>query len=273
MKRVVLALSALAATFAVAAAAVIYGGLYDISATDQHLAPTYRILDTAMRRSIARRAVEIVVPPLDAPPMLERGLALYDAHCVQCHGGPGIAPEPFALGLTPAPANLAHTAREWPAAEIYWVVRNGIKMTGMPAWQFRLAEADLWAVVAFVEKLPELSPRDYDELTEARAPPPHKEMPVRHESDPERGKTAMQQYACVTCHRIPGLVGPNAPVGPPLDGIGSRTYIAGVLRNEPDNMIHWLRAPQEVNAASAMPDLGVSEQDARDIAAYLATLD
>jgi len=155
MKRGLLALSATAATLAVAATAVIYGGLYDISATDQHLAPTYRILDVAMRRSIARRAAEIVVPPLDAPPMLERGLSLYDAHCVQCHGAPGVAPEPFALGLTPAPANLAHTAREWPPADLYWVVRNGIKMTGMPAWQFRLAEAP-WAVVAFVEKLPEL---------------------------------------------------------------------------------------------------------------------
>lgn len=272
MKTLVLALSAIAATAAVAAAAVIYGGLYDISATDQHLAPTYRVLDVAMRRSIARRAADIAVPPLDEPSILERGLALYDAHCVQCHGAPGVAPEPFALGLTPAPANLAHTARAWPPADIYWVVRNGIKMTGMPAWQFRLAEADLWAVVAFVEKLPELSPRDYRARTAALEPGRPAEMPVRDRPDAERGKTAMQQYACLTCHRIPGLVGPHAPVGPPLDGIGSRTYIAGVLRNEPDNMIHWLRAPQAVNAASAMPDLGVSEQDARDIAAYLATL-
>ena len=272
MKKLLLALGALIVIGAVAAATVIYGGLYDISAVDQHLAPTYRILDTSMRRSIARRAADLVVPPLDGTATMERGLALYGAHCVQCHGAPGVAPEPFALGLTPVPANLAHTARAWPAADIYWAVRNGIKMTGMPAWQFRLDDDDLWAVVAFVETLPELSPQDY-RARAANAPPHrHEEMPLRERPDAERGKTAMQQYACVTCHRIPGLVGPNAPVGPPLDGIGSRTYIAGVLRNEPGNMVRWLRSPQEVDPLSAMPDLGVGEQDARDIAAYLATL-
>lgn len=269
MKKLLVTLSVLAA---IAAATVIYGGLYDISATDQHLAPTYRILDTAMRRSIARRAANIAVPPLDGRATLERGLALYDAHCVQCHGAPGVAPEPFALGMTPSPANLAHTARAWPAADIYWAVRNGIKMTGMPAWEFRLADDDLWAIVAFVEKLPELSPRDYRALMADAKPHRHEPVPVRDRPDPERGKTAMQQYACVTCHKIPGVVGPDAPVGPPLDGMGTRTYIAGVLRNEPENMVRWLRSPQEVSPLSAMPDLEVGEQDARDIAAYLARL-
>jgi len=72
----------------------------------------------------------------------------------------------------------------------------------------------------------------------------------------------------VTCHRIPRARRPERAGRTAADGIGSRTYIAGVLRNEPDNMIHWLRAPQDINPASAMPDLGVGEQDARDFAAY-----
>jgi cytochrome c2 len=79
-------------------------------------------------------------------------------------------------------------------------------------------------------------------------------------------------YACASCHRIPGITGPESPVGPPLEHIASRTILGGVIPNTPENMIRWIRAPQEVTPLTAMPDLGVSERDAVDIAAYLATL-
>jgi cytochrome c2 len=88
----------------------------------------------------------------------------------------------------------------------------------------------------------------------------------------QRGRVAIQQYACPTCHEIPGIRGPEAQVGPPLDGIAERIYLAGVLLNTPAHMIEWLRHPQEVKPLSAMPDLGVTERDARDIATYLYTL-
>jgi mono/diheme cytochrome c family protein len=271
MKRVALAVAALAAAAGLAGAGVVASGLYDVSATDQHLAPTYHLLDFAVRRAIKWRAAAIAVPPLDET-AIAHGVTLYRDHCLQCHGAPGVAPEPFALGLLPAPSNLAHPAREWPAAEIYWVVRNGLKMTGMPAWRFRLSDAELWALVAFVKKLPELSPTDYRAL--AAGPKPRRAEAARAHAaaNAQRGRTALLQYACVTCHRIPGVVGANAPVGPPLDGFATRSFIAGVLRNEPEQLMRWLRSPHEVAPASAMPDLGVSEQDALDIAAYLATL-
>lgn len=82
----------------------------------------------------------------------------------------------------------------------------------------------------------------------------------------------MQQYACVSCHVIPGVVAASNPVGPSLAAIGSRKYLAGVLPNTPDNMVRWLRAPQEVAPTTAMPDLGVTQADARDMAAFLETL-
>jgi mono/diheme cytochrome c family protein len=171
--------------------------------------------------------------------------------------------------MTPVPANLAYTAREWPAAELFWVIREGIKMTGMPAWKFRMVDADLWAVVAFLRQMPRLSPAQYQAMKSA-AVEPGKDSPGK--PDLERGRRAINQYACVTCHAIPGVVGPNAPVGPPLERIGARGFLGGVLPNTPENMVRWLRAPQEVNPRTAMPDLGVSERDARDIAAYLSTL-
>jgi cytochrome c1 len=92
------------------------------------------------------------------------------------------------------------------------------------------------------------------------------------EPSARRGKQAINQYACVTCHAIPGIVGPNAPVGPPLAGVGSRLMLGGVLPNSPENMARWLRQPQKVAPLTAMPDLDVTERDARDIAAYLSTL-
>lgn len=256
----------------------VYAGVYNVAATEQHTAPVFWLLDAAQRRSIQQRAREITVPPLSDRAMIERGVRLYRDNCVQCHGAPGVAPDAFALGLTPLPANLALTVREWKQpAELYWVVKYGIKMSGMPAWEYRLDDADLWAVVAFLKTLPTLAPHDYREIArgagnpeqaaDSPAPPS-----IPGDGDPRRGKTALSQYACSTCHQIPGVTGARNPVGPPLDRIATRKYLAGVLPNVPQNMIRWLRSPQAVDPRTAMPDLGVSERDARDIAAYLATL-
>jgi mono/diheme cytochrome c family protein len=266
MKHVAAALAA-AALAAVAVATGLYAGWYDVSATDPHLAPTYRLLDGAMRRSVGARAARIATPPLDDDRLVARGLAHYRAHCVQCHGAPGVAPEPFALGMAPVPANLAYTGGAWRPAELYWVTRHGLKMTGMPAWQYRLSDDDIWAVVAFLRVLPRLSPPDYQAL---QAPAVGRAEPDdAGGADPERGRTAIHQYACATCHLIPGIVGANAPVGPPLDGLADRVLLVGRLPNSRDNLAGWLRAPQALKPGSAMPDLGVTERDARDIAAYL----
>ena len=90
--------------------------------------------------------------------------------------------------------------------------------------------------------------------------------------DVDRGRVAIRQYGCQTCHVIPGVTGADALVGPPLNGIASRAYIGGVLSNSSDHMILWLRDPQAFEPLSAMPALGLTDDDARDIAAYLYTL-
>lgn len=255
---------------AAAAAALVYSGIYDVSANDQHLWPTYWTLRAAMERSIEVRARRLQVPPLDDAQRMARGFGLYREHCVRCHGAPGVAPEPFALGLLPVPENLTLVARQRSSAEIYWTVKNGLKMTGMPAWEYRLSDEAMWDVVAFVKQLPLLSPAEYAALKPA-APKPEEGAPTP--PDAKRGKKALQQYACVTCHEIPGVVGSNSPVGPSLAHLAKRTFIAGVLPNTPDNMARWISGPQEVKPGNAMPDLGVRVRDAKDIAAFLGTLD
>jgi cytochrome c2 len=92
------------------------------------------------------------------------------------------------------------------------------------------------------------------------------------DADPARGPALMQRYGCGACHTIPGVESARGQVGPLLSQFARRAYIAGVLRNDPDDLVRWLRAPQSVVPGNAMPDTGLGARDARDIAAYLYTL-
>jgi cytochrome c len=90
--------------------------------------------------------------------------------------------------------------------------------------------------------------------------------------DPARGHDMLRKYGCGSCHMIPGVAGANGLVGPPLAGIASRSYIAGVLPNAPENMRRWIQDPKAVDSLTAMPNVGVTAADARHITAYLYTL-
>ena len=274
--RIAASIAVAAALVCAAAAAFVYSGVYDVSATKEHLAPVYWLMERTMRRSVSVRADERTMTD-SAPQALSGGFRQYQARCVQCHGAPGIAPEEFALGMNPVPGYLVPTARNWSAAEIHWVVKHGIKMTGMPAWEYRMSEDEILQVVAFVKhRLPNLSAQQYRDLAKAlSAAQPSERTAAFGQSapgDPSAGRRAIAQHACATCHVIPGVTGATQEVGPPLGGIAGRAFIAGLLPNTTENMVYWIMFPQRVSDRTAMPDLGVKERDARDIAAYLATL-
>lgn len=86
------------------------------------------------------------------------------------------------------------------------------------------------------------------------------------------GKTTIVAYGCGKCHTIPGIHGANGVVGPPLAAVSRRTYIAGNFPNTPENLVHWVMNPQKMKPKTAMPALGLSEPQARDVTAYLYTL-
>ena len=88
----------------------------------------------------------------------------------------------------------------------------------------------------------------------------------------ERGKLAIEKYGCPSCHSIPGIRTARSKVGPPLDGIAARSYVAGVIPNSPDNLMRWIENPRAVDDKTVMPNMGVTDKDARDIATYLYTL-
>ena len=97
--------------------------------------------------------------------------------------------------------------------------------------------------------------------------------PAAVDGDPQRGRLALTQYACRACHEIPGVTGSDVQVGPSLAGLAKKRIIARSLPNTPANLAHWIRDPRAVDPATAMPVLGVTEADARDMVAYLMTLD
>lgn len=90
--------------------------------------------------------------------------------------------------------------------------------------------------------------------------------------NPDRAPAAMRRYGCTSCHTIPGVDGASAAVGPPLSAFGRRSYIAGHLSNDAQTLVRWIRRPHSLDPRTAMPEMGVTDQDARDIAAYLYTL-
>jgi cytochrome c1 len=129
-------------------------------------------------------------------------------------------------------------------------------------------------VAAFVSRLHTMSPADYAAWA-ARGEPAQCRAPGAAGGERDavaRGLAALHLYACHTCHAIPGVVGSDPQVGPPLDAFATRALIAGKLANTHDNLVEWIRRPQHFDAQTAMPDHGVTAGDASDMAAYLATL-
>ena len=140
---------------------VVYSGAYDVAATSPDEGLVGWALETAQERSVERRAKAVQVPPLEGPELLATGLVHYHEMCVTCHGAPGVPASEIGAGLNPFPPEMAEEAEELGPAELFWVVKNGIKMTGMPAFGPTHSDEELWAIVAFVETLPEMSGEEY----------------------------------------------------------------------------------------------------------------
>jgi len=151
-----------------------YFGLYNIAADVPHTQPLYWLLETVRERSVAARARDIVVPNnLDDANRISKGAGQYAEMCSSCHVAPGMKRTEISRGLYPRAPELRRQTDLTPA-EQFWIVKHGVKMTGMPAWGVTHQDELLWDVVAFVRKLPQLTPEQYETLV--RSVPKHKEL-------------------------------------------------------------------------------------------------
>jgi mono/diheme cytochrome c family protein len=259
---------------------ILLSGGFSTAATTQHFALTHRLLDLGLRISVNVRANDIAVPSLDNEPMQQRGMACYRQHCEQCHGAPALAPQPEGRGMLPIPANLAASTREWSPAALYYITKKGVRMTGMPAWEFRMSDDSIWSTIAFLKVLPTHTKSSYEQMLESTSAidcPQNTTSPEIKSSGfdlsafvaDDRGDVLLRQYACHSCHRIRGVTGPNTYVGPALTQWPQRKYIAGTLPNTHENLAKWIENPQDVNPQTLMPDLDVPPTHAREMANYL----
>jgi mono/diheme cytochrome c family protein len=140
-------------------------GVYNIGADDHHTKVVLALIEQLRDHSIAVRARSIDVPPLEDPKRVAAGAQHYSALCVGCHLAPGVSKSDIRPGLYPHPPNLAQEETQ-SAQRAFWIIRHGIKMSAMPAWGKSLDDAAIWDVVAFVRKLPDMTPATYQQLSQ-----------------------------------------------------------------------------------------------------------
>lgn len=227
-------------------------GIYDIAARVPHWAITRWFLEYSMRRAVEThsRFVEVSVPPewRAGEDAVRLGAGHFHNGCAFCHGAPGDQQRPIARSMRPAPPDLARTAPHWTAEELFWIVRNGFKYTGMPHWPAVQRTDEVWPVVAFLQRLPDLDPAEYRRLVFGGAA-----------GADEPGKPAALG-ACTGCHGDRGTTPPSR-LAPRLD-IQSKAVIMAALHQYADGS-----RPSGVMtpvAARLTPD------QARALAAYYA---
>ena len=145
---------------------IVYTGAYNVAASDMHADVVRWTFDATMHRSVANRAGGVKLPERFSEDLVSEGAEHYAESCAHCHGAPGQDPAEWSRGMRPEPPHLVEDASEWTPEEVHWIVENGIKMTGMPAFGPHHEAKTILAITAFVSQLPGLSPEDYKTLTD-----------------------------------------------------------------------------------------------------------
>ena len=179
--------------------AYVFSGFYNVSAMVPHWSITFDILEEARDQSISYNSKGIVAPSLKDPKMEDAGFHHFQETCRLCHGAPGIASSEFAQGLYPGPPDLASSDlhREMNDSKIFWIIENGLKMTGMPSFGVTHSDQEIWDIVAFIDRLSTLQPDQYKAIV--------KEADQRDEEHNESEEKAGHGHG--THHQHGGLSG------------------------------------------------------------------
>jgi len=148
---------------------VIYGGLFNVAAANPDPAVMDWVLSTTRDRSVEHHAAGIPLSPTYESPDLSVGYDHYNEMCVTCHGAPGIERSEAGQGLNPSPPDLSESVKDLTPSEVFWIVKHGIKMTGMPAFGPTHDDQKLWNITAFVKRLPTMTPEQYGAMGQGAA--------------------------------------------------------------------------------------------------------
>lgn len=161
-----------AALFAIAGVAFVASGLVSIAADRGHWPLTEHILRITMSHTVRMRTMSTKVPPLDDPAMVLKGAGHYATGCMPCHGAPGRDRPLVVLQMVPEPPDMSEAVQHRQPAELFWIVKHGLKYTAMPAWPAPDRDDEVWAMVAFIRRLPEMTPAEYVALAYGPSAPP-----------------------------------------------------------------------------------------------------
>lgn len=195
-------------------------GLVSIAASSGHYWLTGWLLHYTMRRAVQTQSAFVEAPPggLDEPGLIALGAVHYEDGCAPCHGAPGEPRSPVMLAMTPQPPWLPEKVPSWQPEHLFWIVRHGVKYTGMPAWPAQARPDEVWAVVAFLLALPDLDAVAYRRLVAGPMTLPP--------GEPEELETILA--GCARCHGQDGAGRPEG--GVPWIGGQERAYLAATLR-------------------------------------------
>ena len=235
-----------------------WSGLYNVAASRGHWAVTDAILTFGMQNSVKTHAIGIEVPSLDSTDMSTLGAAHFHSGCAFCHGAPGVPISPIAQSMMPPPPNLSTSMRKWHDRELFWIVKNGIKYTGMPAWVAEQRDDEVWAVVAFLRRIPRLDAEGYRDLALGG-------LSVAPQSGGEIATTEGKSGAVSACARCHGedRRGPNTRLVPVLHGQPVAFLLAAL-----DDYAH-ARRPSGIMQPLASD---LSPEDREQVARYYAGL-
>lgn len=198
----------------------VIGGGYNVSASSGHWGPVASLMHWTMQNSVAWRAPALPAGPTADGKLAGRGAVHYDLVCRDCHGAPGQALTAVPASMTPAPPHILDSLPAWQPQELFWIIKHGVKMTAMPAWPAQERDDEVWAMVAFLQRLPGISAEEYQRLVQG---PAHGDGATG--TDSEFDRTLRE---CARCHDDDGGAGSVAGV-PRIDGL-SPEYVEHTLR-------------------------------------------
>ena len=188
---------------------VAVSGIVPLKASSGHWAVTEWFLQLGKRRSIATHTVGMEDLRLDEPWLVLKGAGHYESGCRPCHGSPGVRIPRIAAAMLPLPPYLPPRIAEWDPEELFYIVKHGIKFTGMPAWQTQQRDDEVRAIVAFLLEMPDLTRASYERLVYGEAPAEPSVVPLEDIADPEQPPGPVTE-SCARCHGTDGLGRGNA---------------------------------------------------------------
>lgn len=236
-----------------AGAVVVLSGVYNVAASRDHLRITTWLFEVIRERSITVRSYPIEVPPLDDEGMVRLGASHYEGGCAPCHSRPGEEIDPIVRGMLPPPPDLRTIGERRPPEEIFWIVKHGMKYTGMPAWPSSQRDDEVWAVTAFLARLPDATDdyRELSGLTRGGVGDTRGQLPS--------GRALTQ---CARCHES-GSNGTNGDRVPRLAG-QTEAYLLRSLREYAEQM-------RPSGAMEPVADL-LDERERQRLASYYSAL-